>query len=126
MSWAKAGRRIRIVDTWTLFRCPLSKLGELVGLEKLPMPAADAGAAAWNTYNRRDVEILLAAVTETIDFLVDEELGSYQDTVASLAWNAYRHRFMNLKPLVHRFADVLKLERQAYFGGRTEVLKHTE
>jgi len=126
MRWHKGGRRMTLVDSWGLFRLPLDQLADLVGMAKLPMPGPGQRDGKWVQYCRRDVEVLRAAVFSLIDFLDDEDLGGFQLTLPALAWGAYRHRFMDTRPLVHRHAPVLALERDAYFGERAEVFAHGE
>ena len=124
--WRRGRRRLVLVDTFSLFRLPLDRVAELVGMEKLPMPGAGQREGKWLDYCRRDVEVLRAAVLGLLDFLDDEGLGAFQTTLPAIAWTAYRHRFMTTPPLVHRVPEVLGLERAAYFGGRAEVLQHGE
>jgi hypothetical protein len=50
-------------------------------------------------------------------------MGKFSLTKASQAMACYRHRFMDKKLHVHQSEDVIKLERLAYFGGRTECFR---
>lgn len=44
-------------------------------------------------------------------------LGNMATTVGGIAWNAYRHRFMRHKVVIHPCERALNIERAAYYGG---------
>lgn len=118
----KAGTKQVLIcnDTYNYFRCSVADLGESIGLPKLPMPEQSAPQAEWDTYCFRDVEIIQTAVTNLMAFVQKHDLGMWRYTAPAQAMSAYRHRFMKDKILVHGNVDALKLEREAYYGGRLE------
>jgi hypothetical protein len=71
-------------------------------------------------YCRRDVEILKEAVLSYLAFCESQNVGGFALTLSGQAFRCYRHRFLKHRLWVHREPEVLKLERGAYFGGRTE------
>jgi len=51
-----------------------------------------------------------------------EDCGHWRPTGSGLAWNAYRHKFLQPKEvLIHSNPDALALERASYVGGRCIV-----
>lgn len=123
ITFRRAGARIEVLDTLNIWRMPLAKLGAMVGLPKLDMPAPTAPAGEWQTYARRDVEILWKACMEWWAWLRGEDMGSFAPTLAAQALRTWRHRYMDERVLVHDTADLLTMEREAYHGGRVECFR---
>lgn len=73
---------------------------------------------------RQDVHILHAAVAHVLEWVEQEQLGNLQITGAGQSWNAYRHRFMTERLLVHDDDRARKMERRAIWAGRTETFRH--
>lgn len=108
------------IDTLNIWRLPLAKIGDQIGLPKLTMPPANAGRAKWDAYGKRDVEIIMAACLTWWAFLLDNDLGGFAPTLASQAFRTYRHRFMDHDILIDNDPRALALARSCYLGGRTE------
>jgi hypothetical protein len=119
----KRTRVLKLMDTLNWWRVPLRTLGDSVGLPKLDMPAPNAPRWMWDTYNRRDVEIMIRAVTRWLDFLASEDMGGFAPTLASQAFRAYRHRFMGHPILIDDHEAALPAARSAYHGGRCEAFR---
>lgn len=122
--WAKFRREkssLIFVDTLNYFPVSLTSLGESMPVPKLTMPGPRAGAAKWDEYCKRDVEVLRYAVNALIDVVADNELGNFAKTAASQAFNAYKHRYMVERPLIINDPVIEKIERDSYHGGRVEV-----
>lgn len=120
LKWEYRKATIKFLDTLNFWKVPLAKLGEKIGLPKLPMPSADAPREEWDTYTRQDVEILRRALLGWWEFLASEHLGNFRPTLASQAMGTFKHKYMDTKILVHTRPEVLVLERAAYHGGRCE------
>jgi len=114
-------RSIMMIDSFNYFRSSLAKIGESVGIPKLKMPSRRAESQIWRTYCKRDVEVLAAAIIAYFSFISDNNLGNYQITLASQAFTAFRHRFMNDQIFIDGNDKALALARSAYHGGRTEA-----
>lgn len=112
---------ICILDTLNWWRMPLAALGKAIGLEKGNLPRRDAPADVWDTYNRRDVEIIMRTVQHWCDFLRDNDFGGFAQTLAAQAMRTYRHRFMTHKILIDAYDKALECARAAYHGGRVEA-----
>jgi len=112
---------VRITDTLNYVRAPLAQLGAGLGLPKLAMPRWDAPDTDWLSYCERDVEITREVMGSILRWHQLGDLGTWRPTLAGIGWNAYRHRWMYHPILVHGHADVLRLERDAYRGGRSHA-----
>lgn len=110
-----------MVDTLNYFAGTAASLGASVGLAKLPMPKPEASREEWDTYCKRDVEVIRAAFLALRALVRCADLGTMQPTLASQALTAYRHRYMPTQILIHDHQKALELEREAYHGGRTEA-----
>jgi hypothetical protein len=117
----KDGRSMLWLDWYNYFRQPLERAADLLGVEYVPLPPADAPDVEWQRRCDNDVRILRAAVGQWLDMLETNDLGMFAPTLAAQALHAYRHRFMEHEILIgSRFADV-RIDRQAYMGGRCEA-----
>jgi hypothetical protein len=108
------------LDNLNYFSTSLEKLGESVGLPKLPQPPFSASDEEWKVYCQRDVEILYYTWQCWLNFLSEFDLGSFGYTLASQALNAFRHRFMKYDVYIHNSKKAIELERESYRGGRVE------
>lgn len=122
--WAKGDRTLVMVDSFNWLPAPLHEIGARLGVAKGDLPADNADMATWLTYCRRDVEILFDAWMRLVDFVKRENLGVWRPTGAGQAMNAYRHRFMRHRMLVHDDQDARTAEREAAWAGRAEAWRH--
>lgn len=123
LTWKREKATIRFIDTLNIWRMPLAALGESLGLPKLEMPAKKASRKAWDAYGKQDTEIIRQACLAWFDFLKSNDLGGFAPTLASQAFNSYRHRFMPVPLFADNNQDALDLSRAAYLGGRTECFR---
>lgn len=120
LKWRRDGKSIRFIDTLNIWRMSAAKIGESIGLSKLPMPDNDASCDEWDTYCKRDVEVIMDACIRWFDFIRYHDLGGFAPTLASQSMRAYRHRFMPTKILIDDNEQALDMARASYHGGRTE------
>ena len=111
---------ILILSSTNFYNTSLKNLGKTFNLEKLD-PAYNCTLEEAIPYCRRDVQILKLAMESFFDFVANEDLGNVGMTIASQAFNAYRHRFMQHDIFIHTNIPAIILERAAYSGGRTEA-----
>jgi len=111
---------LMFLDNMNYFSMALAELGENIGLPKEDMPPFEADNSIWWTYCKRDVEVLLQTWQHWLSFLKSNNLGTFAVTIASQAFNAYRHRFMSTPIAIHTSSKAVRVERQAYRGGRVE------
>lgn len=119
----KEKKTIKVVSTTNYFDCTLKKLGEMVDLPKLDVEFESASAEQLSEYCYRDVEIIRKAMESYFFFIQRHDLGAFSMTIPSQAMRAFRHRFMESKILIHRVEQVQRLERDSYYGGRTECFE---
>jgi len=118
--YSRDKKRIVFLDNLNFFTLKLKQLGKDIGFNKLEMPSFNSSDKEWFKYCRRDVEILLEIWKHYLNFLKDNDLGSFQPTIASQAFAAFRHRFMKHKIYIHNSQKVIDFERESYHGARVE------
>lgn len=112
---------ITIVDARNYYSSPASTLGAAIGarwpgaIEPWSNQGARYAACA------RRVRILSRWFRDWIDTVKSNRLGNFAETAAKQAWNSWRHVTQVQRVLVHNNQDVLKMERESYYGGRCEV-----
>jgi len=114
---------IMVLDTLNIWRMPLRYLGEEIGLPKLDMPDNNDLTVEWETYARRDVEILRTACIKWWEFLESHDMGSFAPTLAGQSMRLYKHRYMDHKIFIDTNERALNLTREGYYGGRVECFK---
>lgn len=76
---------------------------------------------------RRETERYSESLHKTFETLIqwvkDNELGTFRYTASSQAYGAYRHRFMEKQIYVHDNEAIQELERRSYYGGRSEAFR---
>jgi hypothetical protein len=118
-SFKKGNKTIKFVDTFNYFKFSLKKMGEKLNLKKLRIDFNNATEEDLIEYCERDVCIIERMMLEFIAFLRKDKLGGLGYTIASTALIVYRSRF--LEPIFyHRNEDLLRFERSAYKGARTD------
>ncbi|TKI52937.1 hypothetical protein E8L90_29725 [Brevibacillus antibioticus] len=114
-------KSIVILSSTNYYQQSLESLGRAFQLAKLEhdhtgeTPIEDS-----ITYCKRDVEILTASMLAFMKFIRDEEHGSFAVTVAGQAFNSFRTKFMEQTIYIHDNRNAIKVERDAYAGGRNE------
>jgi hypothetical protein len=137
VEFRKGEQSIWLLDTMNYYvGASVHGLGLLFNISKLNdnLPSPDKEPDKWNSipedvlfpYCERDVEIIERSVFELMKFWRNNNLGNFQRTIASLAFNAFRHRFMHHDIFVHGAINTVdylasELEIESYKGGRVEV-----
>lgn len=116
------------LSTTNYFRTSLKNLGKIFNIEKLDFEMNEVGqkeikniSERAKIYCFRDVEIIVKVVINLINFTKDKCKFSF--TIASTAFNIYRHLFYDENILIHHLPEIEFYERLAYYGGRTECFK---
>lgn len=110
-------------DVYQYWGTSVGELGDALGIAKLEMPDPSAPWDAWIAYCARDVDIILRAMLAYLRFIVEHNLGNFQRTTPAQAFEAFTHRFMRHRILIHDRARWLEAERRAYHGGRSECFR---
>lgn len=121
--YKKTSKTILILDNMNYFVTSLAKLGDQVGLEKFKIDFSKCTDQELSGYCKRDVEILLKTWQQYFAWFIENDLGNFGVTISSQSFNTFRHRFMPSDIFIHNRRYVLNLERESYFGGRTECFK---
>lgn len=119
----KDRKTLKCISSTNYFDYSLKQIGEELDLPKLGIDFKDSTEEELKIYCRRDVEILSKAILKYMTFCKTHNTGNFSLTRASQCFAAYRHRFMEGKIYIHQNKIVQKLERAAYFGGRTECFR---
>lgn len=114
-------RSIEMIDTLNYFPFSVKEIGKWVGLEKYDFDESKVDRATFDIYCKRDVEIIMKAMIAFHEFINSEDLGNVKITLASQAFSAYRHRFMNKRIFVSSNEIELSIARSSYTGGRSEA-----
>ncbi len=114
---------IKCISTTNYYSVSLADLGESLGLRKLDVDFKTTTKKELSIYCKRDVLITIKAMERYIAFNKTHDTGKFSMTRASQSFSAFRHRFMGQDLYPHQIEEIQKLERDAYFGGRTECFK---
>ena len=121
--WKREHSTILVVNSYQWLPATIEAIGDIMGIPKKTMPAWEAPTSEWFDYCERDVEILAKAFDAYRTMVREHNLGTFSLTIASQAFNAFRHRFDRAPIYIHNRPTVLELERDAYFGGRVECYR---
>lgn len=120
MKLRRGKETIQFINIQNIFAYSVKAIGEMIGLPKLSIDFENVPDDKLLEYCKRDTEIIFEAIRYWFKFVTDNDLGSFGPTFASQAFNAYRHRFMDMHIMIHDNVKVTALEREGYYGGRTE------
>lgn len=117
----KTKRKIVFLDSFNYFKTSIEKLGDELGIDKIPIADFDNVATEYLKLRCMiDVEILRKTIFELFNFIEENNVGSFKYTIAGLSFNGFRHSFMSDTIYIHANEKAHRLERKSYFGGRTE------
>lgn len=119
----KDNKTIVFMDNGNIIKTKLEEIGRVVGLEKLHVNFNTVSDDKLIEYCYRDTEILAKFFLSYIDFIKREDLGNFAITIASQAFNAFRHRFMKYPIYVHNDEEVVSMELDSYRGGLCDIFK---
>lgn len=120
--WEQDSRKLNMLDNGNFFQGKLEYWGKLLNFPKLEIDFDETTDEYLLEYCKRDVEIIRQLWLTWLQFLDENNCGSFKVTVASTALNTYRYRFMPKNIFIHCDDLALQLEREAYHGGRVECL----
>lgn len=92
--WAvlhKGSRTLRLVDSLSILPASVAAIGARTGIRKPPLPAADDPHELWVARCRADVEIIMAALLQVMDWWDAHGLGHWSITGPRTGYNAMRH-----------------------------------
>jgi len=116
----KEGASIWFVSSTNYYPFSLKRVGDLLHLPKLDTNVFTEDEDDLLEYCERDVDIVQKAMNAWFDFIKAGGYGGYALTIPSQAFKAFRCKFYHYMIYPHKHKGMKKLERRAYFGGRTE------
>jgi hypothetical protein len=126
--YVKKNYTITILSTTNYFKTSLKELGKIFNLDKLDFKHDENGQLETKnktpralTYCQRDVEILDKVCSNLFYFTKD--LCKMSNTIASIAFNTFRYKFYTENIIMHKKPEIEQMERDSYYGGRTECFK---
>jgi len=120
MSFVKGKHNIIVLDAMNYFTGRLEEWGTMLGVPKGKVDFDTVSDAELSDYCKQDVLILKELMFKLWDFLKVNKLGGFAVTKASQAMQAYRQTYMTRNIYIHADPDAIQLERDSYYGGRTE------
>lgn len=115
--------KAKFIDTANLGVRRVKELGDDLGFPKMEVDFRNVSNEELEKYNQRDVEIIEKFFLEYLRFIDENNLGAFKLTLASQALAAFRTNFYKENIHIHSHNGALLLERDAYYGGRTEVFR---
>ena len=116
-------RSIVFLDSMNWFTESLAKTGERIGIPKLSIDFDTCSFEELSNYCRNDVLIEFENFRLFIRFLEGNTISRLCYTKASTAMAAYLLRHYHTPIWIHNNAEVIKLERESYKGGRCECFR---
>ena len=113
--------RLIIIDNMNFFSGSLEKLGIELGIKKLTMPSPNENQKTWIKYCAQDVNIVCAGLKILSNMAKPYKIGDLRITRALLSFDIFNNHFLKSKILLHCEKDVMELELESYYGGRTEA-----
>lgn len=92
--WAilrKGSRTLRLVDSGSILPAPVAVIAARMGLVKPPLPTVDDPHGLWVARCRADVEIVMAALIQLMDWWDRHRCGHWSITGPRTGYNALRH-----------------------------------
>lgn len=120
ISVRKSGSSLVLLDSMNWFVESLAKTGDRIGLPKKQIDFATCSESELSDYCRNDVMIELENFKMFIRFLEERHVARLCYTRGSTAMSAYLLSHYAEKIYIHNNAQAIRLERDAYFGGRVE------
>lgn len=117
----KVEKTIMLINNGNMFPAKLETIGKTVGFKKLEVDFENSTSEEIKIYCRRDVEILLEFWKQWTKFLADNKLGNIKYTISAQSMEAFKRRFCKAYIVLDDDMENLAFERQAYYGGRTEI-----
>jgi hypothetical protein len=126
-SWSREGARLTICDAFSWLPAPLAKIATDLGVHRVKCDYRVATDAELELVCQADCAILGHAVSEILQTLGRENLGSFRPTGSGQSHAALRRRFLVPKSIhVHTNTMALAAERGAMHTGRCEAWVHGE
>ena len=121
---SKDKRKLIGIDAMNMFSGKLSSWGEQLGIAKQVVDFTTDDDATLMEYCRNDTLILLRLWQRWLTFREENRCGAWASTAAATAFNCWRHSHYTHKVYVHGFKPLNRMERDGYYGGRTDCYRY--
>ena len=118
--FTKDKQNIIFISIQNFLKFSIGQLGQMLGSEKLSVDFDQATDEELMVYCRQDTDILRKSYLYWKRICLKHDFGVFGITLPSQCFNAFRHRFMHHNIYIHDNEEAIQLERDSYFGGRTE------
>lgn len=118
---ANGRRRITMADSWSWIAKPLERIASAVGITKPPLPEDVDSLELWFARCRADVDILMAAITQLMDWWQTSGRGRWSVTGAASGWNTFRHIKTPFRMVIDPDPAGMAHDRTAIYGGKRYV-----
>ena len=119
--WKRGSTKLTMLDNGNIFSGTLERWGRIFNIPKIEIDFNTCTGEELQIYCKRDVEIMVKSWQTWMKFIHENDCGGFRETVGSTAFNTWRHAHLKTEVYVHKTENVLKLEREAYHGGRVEA-----
>lgn len=119
-----SGKRLIVVDSANYYPEPLEDTARDTGLDILHEPSEGGNDADWIDYSKSKTNATESIMLNLIRWVKDDDLGMFRFTASAQAMAAYRHRFKGHVINLERPPEIVKLERDGYYGGQLDMLYH--
>lgn len=114
-------KSLAFIDSFNYFKTSIAKMGDILGKQKIKVDFDHVSDTELMRYCQNDTEILRDFMETFISWWRNGHYGNFRYTMAGLALEAYRHRFMRTDIWLHDVVEAQKLELESYRGGRAEA-----
>jgi len=121
IKYTKGAHTILMIDTLNFFKMPLSALATAFNLEKGSVDFRHVKEKSLEDYCKNDVYILNEVMRKWRNVLLENNFGAFKPTIASQALAIFKQLYLNEPIKTNQGLNQKQLERQAYYGGRTEA-----
>lgn len=122
-TWVRGKTKLKAIDNGNFYSGKLARWGDILELPKLSIDFDNDPDSELIEYCKRDVEIIYRLWLMWYRFLDENDCGPFKLTVSATSLSTYRHSFMKHKIFIHNNEPTLAMEREAYKGGRVEVIR---
>lgn len=123
VKWKKDKTYCEWISSTNYFKLPLRKIGQTLKEYKGEVDFENASDSELAVYCAQDVKVLKKLMLEFFDLIDRHGWGKLKETAASQSMAIFRTAYKRHEIFIHTDRDAIKLEREAYKGGRTECFR---
>lgn len=121
ISLEKDQKKVTFLNIQQLIPGSVKSYGKLLNLPKLKIDFDKDSKETLLVYCKRDTEIIYKIFLNWYYFIQEHELGRLKYTLPSQSLTAFRKNFLTHDIMIHGNELYSDMEKETYFGGRTEI-----